>query len=146
LIRLKKRSVAGHRFACSLNEPHHKSIEQQVRCGAVIYQDLSAASALQSATPYVTTQPMAGAFRPRVLYRLAGIATGALVTIAIAPNLQNSPVLLVLCLAIWIGLCIYRSFEHLHDDHFARRRNDGGHSLFDHCTLDFPTCRYPLRH
>jgi hypothetical protein len=50
---------------------------------------------------------MAGAFRPRVLYRLAGIATGALVTIAIAPNLQNSPVLLVLCLAIWIGLCIY---------------------------------------
>lgn len=58
-------------------------------------------------TVYVTAQPMAGAFRPRVLYRLAGIAAGALVTIAIAPNLQNSPVLLVLCLAIWIGLCIY---------------------------------------
>nr|WP_309491309.1 FUSC family protein [Trinickia mobilis] len=58
-------------------------------------------------TVYVTAQPMAGAFRPRMLYRLAGIATGAIVTILIAPNLQNSPVLLVFCLAIWIGLCIY---------------------------------------
>ncbi|WP_245005141.1 FUSC family protein [Paraburkholderia sacchari] len=50
---------------------------------------------------------MAGGFPQHVLYRLAGIAAGALITIAIAPNLQNSPVLLVLCLAIWIGLCIY---------------------------------------
>jgi len=50
---------------------------------------------------------MAGAFRPKVIYRLAGIATGAVVTILVAPNLQNSPLLLVLCLAIWIGLCIY---------------------------------------
>jgi uncharacterized membrane protein YccC len=58
-------------------------------------------------TVYVTAQPMAGAFRPRVIYRLAGIITGAFVTILVAPNLQNSPLLLVLCLAIWIGLCIY---------------------------------------
>ncbi len=58
-------------------------------------------------TVYVTAQPMAGAFRPSSIYRLAGIATGAFVTILVAPNLQNSPLLLVLCLAIWIGLCIY---------------------------------------
>jgi uncharacterized membrane protein YccC len=58
-------------------------------------------------TVYVTAQPMSGAFRPNVFYRLAGIATGAIVTIALVPNLQNSPVLLVLCLAIWTGLCIY---------------------------------------
>ncbi len=58
-------------------------------------------------TVYVTAQPMAGAFRPKVTYRLAGIATGAVATIVIAPNLQNSPLLLVLCLAIWIGFCIY---------------------------------------
>ncbi|RQS61530.1 FUSC family protein [Burkholderia sp. Bp8963] len=58
-------------------------------------------------TVYVTAQPMAGAFRPKVIYRLAGIAAGAAVTIVVAPNLQNSPVLLVLCLALWIGFCIY---------------------------------------
>lgn len=58
-------------------------------------------------TVYVTAQPMAGAFRPKALYRLAGIAAGATVTIVVAPNLQNSPQLLVLCLALWIGLCIY---------------------------------------
>ena len=58
-------------------------------------------------TVYVTAQPMAGAFRPKVLYRLGGIATGAAVTILLVPNLQNSPELLVLCLAAWIGFCIY---------------------------------------
>ncbi|MDE8652830.1 FUSC family protein [Novosphingobium album (ex Liu et al. 2023)] len=58
-------------------------------------------------TVYVTAQPMAGAFRPKVLYRLGGIATGALVTILLVPNLQNSPELLVLCLAAWTGFCIY---------------------------------------
>ncbi len=58
-------------------------------------------------TVYVTAQPMAGAFRPKVFYRLGGIATGALATILLVPNLQNSPELLVLCLAAWTGLCIY---------------------------------------
>ncbi|WP_150293263.1 FUSC family protein [Sphingobium estronivorans] len=58
-------------------------------------------------TVYVTAQPMAGAFRPKVLYRLAGIATGAAVTILLVPNLQNSPEFLVLCLAAWTGFCIY---------------------------------------
>ncbi|WP_150295502.1 FUSC family protein [Sphingobium estronivorans] len=58
-------------------------------------------------TVYVTAQPMAGAFRPKVFYRLAGIATGAVVTILLVPNLQNSPELLVLCLAAWTGFCIY---------------------------------------
>lgn len=58
-------------------------------------------------TVYVTAQPMAGAFRPKMLYRLAGIATGAIVTIAVVPNLQNAPELLVLCMAAWTGFCIY---------------------------------------
>lgn len=58
-------------------------------------------------TVYVTAQPMAGAFRPKVLYRIAGITTGAAVTIALVPNLQNAPELLVLCLALWTGFCIY---------------------------------------
>ena len=58
-------------------------------------------------TVYVTAQPMAGAFRPKIFYRLGGILTGAVVTIALVPNLQNSPELLVLCLAAWTGFCIY---------------------------------------
>jgi uncharacterized membrane protein YccC len=58
-------------------------------------------------TVYVTAQPMSGAFRPKVLYRIAGIMTGAVVTIALVPNLQNSPILLVFCLAVWTGFCIY---------------------------------------
>jgi uncharacterized membrane protein YccC len=58
-------------------------------------------------TVYVTAQPMAGASRPKTVYRLAGIAIGAAVGILLVPNLQNSPILLVLCLALWIGFCIY---------------------------------------
>lgn len=58
-------------------------------------------------TVYVTAQPMAGAFRPKVLYRLGGIVTGAAMTILLVPNLQNSPELLVLCLSAWTGFCIY---------------------------------------
>jgi uncharacterized membrane protein YccC len=58
-------------------------------------------------TVYVTAHPMAGAFRPKALYRLVGIAIGAAISILLVPNLQNSPILLVLCLALWIGFCIY---------------------------------------
>lgn len=58
-------------------------------------------------TVYVTAQPMAGAFRPKAIYRLAGIGVGAATTLLLVPNLQNSPELLVLCLAAWTGACIY---------------------------------------
>ncbi len=58
-------------------------------------------------TVYVTAQPMSGALRPKVSYRLIGILLGAAVAVAVVPNLQNSPELLVLCLAAWTGLCIY---------------------------------------
>lgn len=58
-------------------------------------------------TVYVTAQPMAGAFKPKVLFRLAGIAVGAAITILFVPNMQNSPALLVVCLALWTGFCIY---------------------------------------
>ncbi|HEY8193637.1 MAG TPA: FUSC family protein [Hyphomicrobium sp.] len=58
-------------------------------------------------TVYVTAQPMSGALRPKALQRLIGILLGAVVAIVTVPNLQNSPELLVLCLASWTGLCIY---------------------------------------
>lgn len=58
-------------------------------------------------TVYVTAQPMSGAFRPKVFYRLGGILAGAIVAVLLVPNMQNSPQLLVLCLAGWTGLCLY---------------------------------------
>lgn len=58
-------------------------------------------------TVYVTAQPMSGALRPKVSYRLIGIFLGAAAAIVLVPNLQNSPGLLVLSLAAWTGLCIY---------------------------------------
>ncbi|MBS0232289.1 MAG: FUSC family protein [Proteobacteria bacterium] len=58
-------------------------------------------------TVYVTAQPMSGALRPKVSYRLIGIFLGAIMAIVLVPNLQNSPELLVLSLASWTGICIY---------------------------------------
>ncbi len=58
-------------------------------------------------TIYVTAQPMSGAMRPKVLYRLAGIGIGGIVAILTVPNLQNAPILLTPLLSGWIGLCIY---------------------------------------
>jgi uncharacterized membrane protein YccC len=58
-------------------------------------------------TVYVTAQPMSGAFRPKVFYRIAGILTGATVTIVVVPLMQNSPEILVPILAGWTGTCIY---------------------------------------
>jgi len=58
-------------------------------------------------TVYVTAQPMSGAFRPKVLYRLAGLLIGAAVAVVLAPALEHAPPLLALCLSSWAGLCIY---------------------------------------
>jgi uncharacterized membrane protein YccC len=58
-------------------------------------------------TVYVTAQPMVGSARPKVIHRLAGLLLGATVTVLLVPNLQNAPVLLVVALAGWSGLCVY---------------------------------------
>ncbi|MDE1915246.1 MAG: FUSC family protein [Sphingomonadales bacterium] len=58
-------------------------------------------------TVYVTAQPMVGANRPKLMDRLGGLLLGAAVTVLLVPNLQNTPVLLVLLLACWSGLCVY---------------------------------------
>lgn len=58
-------------------------------------------------TVYVTAQPLSGALRPKVSYRLIGIVLGAAVAVLLVPNLQNSPEILVLALAAWTGFSIY---------------------------------------
>ena len=58
-------------------------------------------------TVYVTAQPMSGALRPKVSYRLIGIVLGAAVAVLLVPNLQNSPEILVPALAAWTGFSIH---------------------------------------
>ena len=61
------------------------------------------------ATVYITSQPLAGATRSKALYRVIGTLIGAAASIALVPNLVNSPELLSLAIAAWVGLCLYVS-------------------------------------
>lgn len=56
---------------------------------------------------YVTTQPLAGNMRPKMVYRLAGVVAGAIVAILLVPRLVNAPAALTLALAAWIAFCLY---------------------------------------
>ncbi len=58
-------------------------------------------------TVYVVAQPLTGAMRSKSLYRFAGTAIGAVVAIALVPNLVAAPFLLTAALALFVGLCIY---------------------------------------
>jgi uncharacterized membrane protein YccC len=61
------------------------------------------------ATVYIVSQPLAGALRSKAVYRIGGTLLGAVVTVALVPNLVNSPELLSAALALWVGLCLYLS-------------------------------------
>jgi uncharacterized membrane protein YccC len=61
------------------------------------------------ATVYIVSQPLAGALRSKAVYRIGGTLLGAVVTVALVPNLANSPELLSASLALWVGLCLYLS-------------------------------------
>ena len=61
------------------------------------------------ATVYIVSQPLAGALRSKAVYRIVGTLLGAVVTVALVPNLVNSPELLSAALALWVGLCLYLS-------------------------------------
>ena len=61
------------------------------------------------ATVYIASQPLAGATRSKAFFRVAGTLIGACASIVLVPNLVNSPELLSLGLALWVGLCLYIS-------------------------------------
>ncbi len=61
------------------------------------------------ATVYITSQPLAGATRSKALYRVIGTLIGAVASIVFVPTLVNSPELLSLAIAAWVGLCLYVS-------------------------------------
>lgn len=56
---------------------------------------------------YVTTQPLAGSMRPKMIYRIAGVLAGGVVAVLLVPRLVNAPAALTLALAAWVALCLY---------------------------------------
>ena len=63
-------------------------------------------------TAYVVSSPLSGAVRSKAVYRVGGTLLGSMATVLMVPGLANSPELLTLALACWVGLCLYIS---LHD-------------------------------
>ena len=63
-------------------------------------------------TAYVVANPLSGAVRSKAVYRVSGTLLGSMATVLMVPRLANSPELLSLALACWVGLCLYIS---LHD-------------------------------
>lgn len=61
------------------------------------------------ATVYITSQPLAGATSSKAFFRVMGTLVGAIVTVALVPNLVDAPELLCLAIALWVGLCLYLS-------------------------------------
>ncbi len=59
------------------------------------------------ATVYIVAQPLTGAMRSKAAYRFAGTLVGAIVTLALVPNLVDTPNLLIAAFAAWTGVCIY---------------------------------------
>jgi uncharacterized membrane protein YccC len=57
-------------------------------------------------TAYIISQPLSGAVRSKAIYRIGGTIIGGLATLALVPNLVNSPPLLCLALALWVGGCL----------------------------------------
>jgi uncharacterized membrane protein YccC len=57
-------------------------------------------------TAYIVSQPLSGAVRSKAVYRVCGTVLGGVATVALVPNLVNSPPLLSLALALWVGGCL----------------------------------------
>ena len=60
-------------------------------------------------TIYLTVQPLAGALRSRAVYRVLGTILGGVAAVALVPNFVNSPALLSVLMAVWIGFCLFLS-------------------------------------
>ncbi len=61
------------------------------------------------ATAYIVSQPLSGALRSKGIYRLVGTFLGATAALALIPPLANTPILLSIALALWVGLCLFVS-------------------------------------
>lgn len=61
------------------------------------------------ASVYITSNPLTGATRSKMVYRMLGTLIGAAGTIVLVPNLVNAPELLSLAIALWVGVFLYFS-------------------------------------
>jgi uncharacterized membrane protein YccC len=61
------------------------------------------------ASVYITSSQLTGATRSKAVYRILGTLIGAAGTIILVPNLVNAPEFLSLCVALWVGICLYLS-------------------------------------
>ncbi|QIG94156.1 FUSC family protein [Bradyrhizobium sp. 6(2017)] len=61
------------------------------------------------ASVYITSNQLTGATYSKAVYRILGTLIGAAGTIILVPNLVNAPELLSLCIALWVGICLYLS-------------------------------------
>lgn len=57
-------------------------------------------------TAYIVSAPLSGAVRSKAVYRMVGTVIGAIVTVVLVPNLVDSPPVLCLALALWVGFCL----------------------------------------
>lgn len=60
-------------------------------------------------TVFIVSQPVAGMVLAKGFFRLVGTLVGALAAIGIAAAAGDSPILFVVMLALWIGLCTFVS-------------------------------------
>ncbi|OZI61088.1 FUSC family protein [Bordetella genomosp. 11] len=58
-------------------------------------------------TAYIVSQPWAGAVRSKALFRLVGTFFGCAAVVYLVPRLADYPVLMVLALSLWVGVCLY---------------------------------------
>ena len=60
-------------------------------------------------TAYIVAQPLAGAVISKALFRVVGTFVGAAAAVIMVPPLDNSPELLTLAIALWLGGCVFVS-------------------------------------
>jgi uncharacterized membrane protein YccC len=58
-------------------------------------------------TAYIVSQPWAGEVRSKAVFRLGGTFFGCAAVVYLVPKLANDPVLMVLALSLWVGICLY---------------------------------------
>jgi len=57
-------------------------------------------------TAYIVSNPMVAAVRSKAVYRLGGTLLGAAAAVVMVPRLINTPMLLCLAMALWVGACL----------------------------------------
>src|SRR5262249_7092828 len=58
-------------------------------------------------TVFIVANPISGAVRSKAVYRLLRTLAGAAISLLLIPPLVQSPMLLCLATALWVGVCLY---------------------------------------